>query len=168
MESDSLKTCVEDLKAGWRGLDSLSILKCQEALAKLSRSSSDEAWLDDLHKRREPAVELYRDAGKGFILLAHVEPHGLYRQPHNHGNGWAFYAVQSGEMEISTYALMNGEGGERLVTRGYYSMKPGKCSVFLPGDIHDTRCQSEYTLMFRLTSCDFSEEKRAGRLRVFS
>ncbi|WP_238152053.1 hypothetical protein [Microbulbifer sp. A4B17] len=131
-------------------------------------SPPDEAWLVDLHVRKEPSVELYRDNDKGFVLLAHVEPRGLYRQPHNHGNGWAFYAVQFGQVEMSTYGIFRQDDREQLVSRGCYSMKPGDCSAFLPGDIHDTRCRSEYVLMFRLTSCDFSEEKREGRLKVYS
>ncbi|WP_444940832.1 hypothetical protein ACJJI3_20990 [Microbulbifer sp. ZKSA004] len=166
--TDSLRQCVEALKANWQGLDTSSIVRCREALGKLASSNSDEAWLADLHSRQEPSVELYRDEDKGFILLAHVEPRGLYRPPHNHGNGWVFYAVQHGEVEMSTYGLLNQDDSEQLVSRGCYQMKPGDCSAFLPGDIHDTHCLSEYVLMFRLTSCDFSEEKREGRLRVFS
>ncbi|WP_444929805.1 hypothetical protein ACJJIF_18770 [Microbulbifer sp. SSSA002] len=168
MANDSLKQCIAALKANWQGLDTLSIVRCREALGKLAISNSAEAWLADLHGRKEPSVELYRSNDKGFILLAHVEPRGLYRQPHNHGAGWVFYALQFGEVEMSTYRVFRQGGREQLVSRGGYSMKPGDCSAFLPGDIHDTRCRSEYSLMFRLTSCDFSEEKRAGRLKVFS
>jgi len=43
-------------------------------------------------------------------------------------------------------------------------MKPGDCRVFLPGDIHDTLCVSENFIQYRLTSSDFKEEIKSGRM----
>ncbi|MFA0811910.1 hypothetical protein [Microbulbifer epialgicus] len=169
MPNDTLSSCIIDLRKYWSGLNSNTIIRCREVLTRLAATSISEHWLAELHERRAAATELYRDSEQGFILLAHVEPYDLYRDPHNHGNGWVFYALQYGEVQMSTYGAVGGEGAEgQLISRGAYIMTPGECSVFLPGDIHDTRCVSEYSLMFRLTSCDFSEEKRRGRLQKYN
>ncbi|WP_444946188.1 hypothetical protein ACJJIP_02905 [Microbulbifer sp. VTAC004] len=169
MVSNSLERHIAELRKYWMGLNSDTVVHCRAVLAKLASSSNSEGWLAKLHQNREATTELYRDSELGFILLAHVETQGLYRNPHNHGDGWVFYALQHGEVEMSTYGLVRTvKGEEQLVSRGSYTMHPGDCSAFLPGDIHDTRCLSDYSLMFRLTSCDFSEEKRQGRLQQFA
>lgn len=168
MAINTLEQCIAELCEYWNGLNSDTIIRCRVALVGLANASYSEGWLAELHKKREATSELYRDPERGFILLAHVEFQGLYRKPHNHGNGWVFYALQHGEAQMSTYGQVRVAGeGEQLVSRGSYTMHPGDCSAFLPGDIHDTRCISDYSLMFRLTSCDFSEEKRQGRLQQF-
>lgn len=46
-------------------------------------------------------------------------------------------------------------------------MKPGESRVFLPGDIHDTKCMSKTVLMLRLTSLDLKVEMQAGRMRRY-
>ncbi|WP_299579303.1 hypothetical protein [uncultured Microbulbifer sp.] len=168
MADTSLDQCIAELKEHWDGLNSQTIIRCRATLERLAATNRSETWLADLHKERSISKELYRDPKWGFMLLAHVETQGLYRVPHNHGDGWVFYALQFGQVQMATYGLLSETNTEaQLLSRGADIMHPGNCRAFLPGDIHDTRCMSDYSLMFRLTSCDFSREKRLGRLRQF-
>ena len=82
----------------------------------------------------------------------------------DHGRGWVMYAVQSGEMEMSSYGLVN----DRLVRRATYRIRAGECQVYLPGDIHDTRCVSDSVLMLRLTSCDLKQEEKLGYMTRYA
>lgn len=165
MQTNSLHTFIDNVKQNWHGLDSASILACQTSLKILTSASMQEPWLKQLHTQQHDTVELYRDSQKGFLLLAHVEHKGQYRVPHNHGAGWVFYTVQYGEMEMATYqSITSPTGKTSLVTRGKTKLLAGQCNTYLPGDIHDTRCLSDYVLMFRLTSSDFKIEKKEGRL----
>lgn len=166
--TSTLDRVIESIRTHWKGLDTQTIVHTREQLTLLTQASISEPWLTELHKNQAPGVELYRDPEHGFILLAHVEKQGLYRMPHNHGAGWVFYAVQHGQMQMSTYLQITNPSGEtRLVSRGENKVEQGEVNVYLTGDIHDTLCLSEYVLMFRLTSSDFEEEKRAGRLIRF-
>ncbi len=98
------------------------------------------------------------------MLLAHHEDEGLFRPPHDHGRAWVVYAVQSGELEIRTYARVTTPGGEtRLVLRDVGRLRPGEARPYLPGDIHDTRCMTESALLFRFTERDLRHEDRAER-----
>jgi hypothetical protein len=68
-------------------------------------------------------------------------------------------------MEMGTYARVpDASGLVRLVQRDLSRVRAGECRVYLPGDIHDTRCISDDVLMLRLTSCDLKIEAREGRL----
>lgn len=108
----------------------------------------------------EGDVELHRDPDHGFLLLAHRERAGRYRAPHDHGLGWVIYAVARGEVELGTYARIDGH----LVRRGVERLGPGDARVYLPGDIHDTRIVSDDVVMLRFTSRDLkAEEARATR-----
>jgi len=40
--------------------------------------------------------------------------------------------------------------------------------VYLPGDIHDTRCVSDSVLMLRLTSCDLKQEEKLGYMTRYA
>lgn len=165
METNALTKFISAVKNKWDGLNSDTTLTCKSLLEELASTASSETWLAKLHTEQQESVELYRDPDKGFILLAHVEQKGRYRVPHNHGAGWVFYAVQQGVMEMATYGQVTSPQGQtQLVSRGAIPLKPGQCNVYLPGDIHDTQCLSDYVLMFRLTSSDFKHEKREGRL----
>jgi hypothetical protein len=107
---------------------------------------------------------LYRDPAHGFLLLAHAESAGLYRPPHDHGRGWAIYAVQRGEIEMGTYIQVQGPGGRtRLVKREAAVVRPGQVRVFLPGDIHDTRCIAGPATLLRFTDRDLREEEQVER-----
>ncbi len=168
MTHNSLTEFIDQIKENWQGLNSTTVVKCQTLLKQLTKTPTSEPWLAKLHREKPAAVELYRDPEHGFILLAHVEQQDCYHPPHNHGNGWVCYAIQSGVMEMSTYSAVNGENEQtNLITRGASQINVGECSTYLPGDIHDTKCLSEYALLFRLTSCDFTIEKREGRLMQF-
>jgi hypothetical protein len=93
------------------------------------------------------------------VLLAHTEHEGLYRPPHDHGRGWVIYAIQQGEIEMGTYARIDDpHGSVRLVRRGTTLVRPGQVQVYLPGDIHDTRCVRGPALLFRFTERDLKKE----------
>jgi len=46
------------------------------------------------------------------------------------------------------------------VKRGSTRVRPGQVQVYLPGDIHDTRCMAGPALLFRLTERDLKKEDR--------
>lgn len=100
------------------------------------------------------------------MLLAHTEPAGLYRPPHDHGQGWVIYAIQQGEIEMGTYARTEAPDGRiRLVKRNSTWVGPGQVQVYLPGDIHDTRCVAGPALLFRFTERDLKlEDQQAHRV----
>jgi hypothetical protein len=131
-------------------------------LEQLAKAPSSERWLEALHEEAPASTELYRDGGHGFVLLAHSEPPGLYRPPHDHGQSWVIYALSRGEMEIATYARVeDSEGRVRLVQRDSSLLRPGEARVYLPGDIHDTRCLSGPSLLFRFTERDLKDDQAA-------
>lgn len=165
MENNALNNFIMKIRNSWNGLNSETTLKSRELLVQLAKTSNSEPWLTKLHSEKLESVELYRDKMYGFVLLAHVEFKENYRVPHNHGTGWVLYAVQHGAMEMSTYGQISDQKGESiLVSRGATNLNAGECNVYLPDDIHDTKCLSDYVLMFRLTSSDFKIERREGRL----
>jgi hypothetical protein len=60
---------------------------------------------------------------------------------------------------MGTYARLDSpDGGVRLVRRGTTVMRPGDLQVYLPGDIHDTRCVQGPALLFRFTERDLKRE----------
>ncbi|WP_299944209.1 hypothetical protein [uncultured Microbulbifer sp.] len=63
-----------------------------------ARSLCSEPWLTGLHEKKAPTVGLYRDPEQGFILLAHIETQGLYRNPHNHGG--ILHAAARGDANV--------------------------------------------------------------------
>jgi hypothetical protein len=98
------------------------------------------------------------------VLLAHTEAEGRYRPPHDHGRSWVIYGVQHGEMEMGTYAsLDNPDGLQHLVKRDVTRVRPGDVQVYLPGDVHDTRCISGPALQFRFTERDLHHETQITR-----
>lgn len=166
--SNNLDEIVKEIKACWRGLHSGTTVEVRRLLTELAKTSASESWLDEIVNTRPASKELYRDPEHGFILLAHTEKKGTYRPPHNHGAGWVFYAVQSGELEMTTYKNITTPNGiTHLVSRGTDRLTLGDCRVFLPGDIHDTHCISENFIQYRLTSSDFSEEIKSRRMIRF-
>lgn len=95
------------------------------------------------------------------MLLAHTETAGLYRPPHDHGRAWVIYAIQQGEIEMGTYArIEDSDGSVQLVKRNATLVRPGQVQVYLPGDIHDTRCISGPALLFRFTERDLRKEDK--------
>ena len=86
-------------------------------------------------------------------------PLRYFRPPHDHGRAWVVYGVQSGELELRTYARVQAAGAEdRLVLRDTSLLRAGEAKAYLPGDIHDTRCLTENALLFRFTERDLRYE----------
>lgn len=161
MARNALETFIERARAAWGPLTSELAAECRQGLEQLVRASPSEHWLAQLHRDRPLSQELYRDPDHGFVLLAHAEPGGLYRPPHDHGRAWVVYAVQDGESEMGTYArVAQPDGQVRLVKRNATLVRAGQAQVYLPGDIHDTRCGTGSALLFRFTERDLKIEDR--------
>jgi hypothetical protein len=159
MTRSTLDTSIDGIKAAWGPLNSSLIAACEQRLEDLLRAPVSEEWLAALHAEAPASQELHRDQLHGFLLLAHTEPEGLYRPPHDHGRGWVIYAIQQGEIEMGTYArIETTDGGFNLVKRNTTLVRAGQIQVYLPGDIHDTRCVSGPALLFRFTDRDLKKE----------
>lgn len=159
MHHDSLATFIARTRAAFGPLSSELAASVRAGLEQLTRASDRERWLTALLASAPAAQELYRDADHGFVLLAHSEPAGLYRAPHDHGRSWVVYGLARGEMEIGTYARVQDAGGRvRLVQRDVSLLRAGEARVYLPGDIHDTRCLGGPSLLFRFTERDLKKE----------
>jgi hypothetical protein len=162
MHSGTLNTFIDKTRAAFGPLTTEMVEAVRAELERLARAPSTEPWLRALHEEAPASKELYRDSTRGFVLLAHSEPAGLYRPPHDHGRGWVIYALQRGAMEIGTYARVEeAEGRVRLVKRDTWALRAGEARVFLPGDIHDTRCVSGPSLLLRFTERDLKAEPEA-------
>jgi hypothetical protein len=166
MNDDALSNFIAHTRAVFGPLTSDLVASVREQLEQLAKAPSHERWLQALHQEMPASAELYRDSKHGFVLLAHSEPTDLYRPPHDHGRAWVIYALSHGEMEIATYARVQGSDGQvRLVKRDATLLRPGEARVYLPGDIHDTRCLSGPSLLFRFTERDLKrEDQEAHRI----
>jgi hypothetical protein len=161
MARDTLAASLEAIRSAWGPLSTEVVDACQQHLAKLLQAPATEEWLSVLHKDAPANKELYRDPQHGFVLLAHTEYAGLYRPPHDHGRGWVIYAVQQGEIAMGTYArIEDPDGSVKLVKRNCTVVRPGQVQLYLPGDIHDTRCLTPTALLFRFTERDLKKEDR--------
>ncbi len=159
MKKSSLQRFTEGASAGWGPLTSELVASIRRQMEELLEAPPTEDWLSALHEEAAESRELYRDPARGFLLLAHTESTGLYRPPHDHGRGWVIYAVQRGETEMGTYARVHdAQGKMHLVKRDSSVIRPGEIRVYLPGDIHDTRCTAGPLLLYRFTSCDLKKE----------
>ena len=164
MDNDALTTFIERTRAVFGPLTTELVASVRTELERLVQASATEHWLEALHAESPSSKELHRDRDHGFVLLAHSEPTGLYRPPHDHGRGWVIYALQRGEMEIRTYARVEApEGHVRLVQRETQALRAGDARVYLPGDIHDTRCVNGPSLLFRFTERDLKKEDQEAR-----
>lgn len=164
-EKNALQRFIDETRAHWGPLDSALVTGCRARLAALAQTPASEPWVASLHERQPATEELYRDPEHGFVLLAHTEPEGLYRAPHDHGQSWVVYAPQRGAIVMTTYARIEDARGVRLVERDQTVLRAGQAQVFLPGDIHDTRAVAGPALLFRFTERDLELEKRIdGRL----
>jgi hypothetical protein len=154
------------MRSIWGPLSTEVVARAREQMQRLAQAPGTEDWLAHLHRVRPLNEELYRDSEHGFVLLAHTEAPGLYRPPHDHGCSWVIYAVQQGEVEMGTYGKVQApDGTVRLVKRGSTLVRPGDVQVYLPGDIHDTRCVQGPALLFRFTERDLKkEDKQEGRV----
>ena len=166
MARNTFETSIEGIRAAWGPLSTEVAAACQRHLEDLLKAPVTEDWLSALHREAPANKELYRDPEHGFVLLAHSEYAGLYRPPHDHGRGWVIYAMQQGEIEMGTYArIENPDGSTKLVKRNSTVVRPGQVQVYLPGDIHDTRCLTGPALLFRFTERDLrNEDKQEHRV----
>lgn len=162
--TDSLTTFLERTHDTFGPLSTELVSDVRTRLERLMYTPEGEPWLRALLTELPPARELHRDPEQGWVLLAHSEHGGLVRPPHDHGRSWVAYALLQGEMEISTYARVEAEGGHvRLVKRDTSLLRPGEARVYLPGDIHETRCLSGPSLLFRFTERDLKKEDLVER-----
>lgn len=164
MTDNSLDRFIAQVRSDWGPLRSALVQRCREGLSALTLTDPREPWLAALLAERPASRELHRDSACGFLLLAHAEPDGLYRPPHDHGRSWVVYGVQSGTLEVVTYAKVpDQDGNDRLVARETGVLRPGEARAYLPGDIHDTRCLGNGALLFRFTERDLGHEDRVER-----
>jgi hypothetical protein len=164
MTDDSLDLFTAGMRGAWGPVSTGLITSCRQGLERLIRADPTEKWLASLLAERPASRELYRDPANGFMLLAHNENEGLYRPPHDHGRAWVVYGVQSGALEIRTYAKLSAPDGEpRLVLRDSSVLGPGEARAYLPGDIHDTNCLTPTALLFRFTERDLRREDQVER-----
>lgn len=162
MTERSLNEFVEAVRVDWGPISTTLVSRCKEYLARLAMTSPTEEWLASLLSERPATRQLHREFG-GFMLLAHAENQGLYRPPHDHGRAWVVYAVQSGELEVGTYAKVSDGRGTLLVRRETHTIRRGEARAYLPGDIHDTLCVSEDALVLRFTERDLRHEDQVER-----
>ena len=161
---DALNDFAKAMHTAWSPISTALVGECRARLAMLMQADPREPWLASLHAEQPASRELCRDADHGFMLLAHAEPAGLYRPPHDHGRAWVVYGVQSGALEIGTYAKASGPDGKiRLVQRGLTVLQAGETRAYLPGDIHDTRCLGGAALLLRFTERDLRREDQSAR-----
>ena len=161
MARNTLEASIEGIRVAWAPLSTKVIATCQRHLEELVRAQPTDDWLAALHNDQPANREMYRDPQHGFVLLAHTEHEGLFRPPHDHGRGWVIYAMQRGEIEMRTYGrIENPDGTVKLVQRNSTVVRPGQVQVYLPGDIHDTRCVNGPALLFRFTERDLRKEDR--------
>lgn len=164
MAFNSLDGFTAEIRSAWGPLSTELVTTCRQRLEELMRADPAEDWLASLVYERPALREIYRDPAAGFMLLAHHEDEGLYRPPHDHGRAWVVYGVQSGALEIRTFAKVKRFGGEaRLVLREATVVGPGETRAYLPGDIHDTRCLTGSALLFRFTERDLRHEDQVER-----
>jgi hypothetical protein len=164
MSKISLEIFGQAVSRDWGPLSTEIVAAVRGHMERLLQAAPTEEWLEELHRNVPPNRELLRDTQYGFVLQAHTEPTGLYRPPHDHGRSWVIYAVLEGESEMGTYGrIEDADGAIRLVKRGSTRVRPGQVQVYLPGDIHDTRCVVGPALLYRFTERDLKKEEQERR-----
>jgi hypothetical protein len=164
MSDYALDAFAAAIRSAWGPISSGLVASCRTQLEALMRADPAEDWLASLLAERPASRELHRDPAAGFMLLAHSENEALYRPPHDHGRAWVVYGVQSGALEISTFAKVETPSGKaRLVLRGTELVGPGESRAYLPGDIHDTRCVTQSAMLLRFTERDLRHEDEVER-----
>ena len=169
MTISSLDAWIRAVRSSWGPLSTRLVEECRHYLERLASTPLDEEWMAELQRERPATRQLYRDPDHGFMLLAHTEHAGLYRPPHDHGRSWVMYGVREGAVEMGTYGRTSGpDGKDRLVRRNSTSVSAGQVQVYLPGDIHDTRCVAGPALLFRFTERDLRLEKEQHRITRYT
>ncbi len=161
MARNSLEKFIEGVTSIWGPLSSEVVAGCRQHLEELLKTPATQDWLAALLRKAPAYDELYRDPTNGFVLLAHTEPAGLYRPPHDHGRGWVIYGMIQGESEMGSYVrIKEADGRVKLVKRNATLVRPGQVQVYLPGDIHDTLCISGPAVLLRFTERDLKTEDK--------
>ena len=169
MKQESLNHFIEELSKIWGPVNSDLTKKSNQLMLELTQNCIGESWVDDLLKEQLPFKEIYRSEEHGFILMGHIENKGDISPPHDHGSGWVIYSVVQGQSKMGLFnRLFNPDGTINLVQKDSFIQETGQSSVYLPEDIHDTHTLEDNTLMLRLTSCDFFQEIKEGRLVRYS
>ncbi|OIQ18123.1 MAG: hypothetical protein BM557_07875 [Flavobacterium sp. MedPE-SWcel] len=169
MKQESLNHFVKELSKVWGPLNSSLTKKSKELLEELTQNCIGENWVDELLEKQLPFKEVYRSEEHGFILMGHIENKGDISPPHDHGSGWVIYSTVIGQSKMGLFnRVFYPDGTMNIVQKDSYMLNAGQCSVYLPGDIHDTHTLENNTLMLRLTSCDFLKELEKGRLVRYS
>ncbi len=164
MTSSALDVFTSRARNAWGPRTAGLIADCKAGLVQLLRAPSTDRWLCDLRNDRPETRELYRDQLHGFVLLAHTEAVGRYRAPHDHGSSWVIYGVLEGEMEMGSYTrIRDGKSESQLIKQELKLVRAGDVQIYLPGDIHDTRCVSGPAIQFRFTARDLSLESNMVR-----
>lgn len=165
MKQASLNQFIKELSDIWGPLDSDLTKKSKQLLELLATNCLEEDWVKELIQKQLPAKELYRSEAHGFVLMGHIEQKGDSSPPHDHGSGWVIYSTIIGQSEMGIFGrVFHQNGTMSLVQKDSYILEEGQCTVYLPGDIHSTHALQDNTLTLRLTSCDFSQEFKQGRL----
>lgn len=168
MKNEKLLTLEKKLEQIWGPLNANLALASRTLLEELLANSSEDKWLKNLIKENKPETVLFRNEKYGFILSSHVEHIADISPPHDHGNGWVIYCTAIGNTRMGIFhRVEDSEGTLRAVQKNEYDLGQGQCSIYFPGDIHDTTTTVNNTLMLRLTSCDFHKEVKEGRLIRF-
>jgi hypothetical protein len=168
MNNQNLEKFIRVVSNSWGDLSTELVEKVKNEMSLLIANSLNDDWRKEFLASGEDKV-LYKSEEYGFMLLVHSETEGKYRVPHDHGRGWVIYGVVSGEVEMRTYnSISKSETAEsKIVRKDSYRMKTGDLKIYLPGDIHDTRCISDKVHMIRFTSCDLKAEDREGKMRRY-
>lgn len=157
-----------ELQKLWVDLCMESVQKIQLVMKGLAENAEVCTGLRLITRTQQEGYEIFRDRRQGFILLAYSEKNGVYRIPHNHGEAWVVYAMVSGAVEMGNYFnAVRGDVSNHLVLKNREKLIAGDTRIYLPGEIHDTRCVSEEAVILRLTSLDLRAEESAGRMRRF-
>lgn len=166
--SNKIEDAISELQDLWKNLNMESVYKIRAILQSLARDKDVNQKLQIETRDLPKGLELYRDTTEGFVLLAYSEGQGTYRIPHNHGSAWVVYAVVSGEVEMGNYFdASRASGPSRLILKNREILNTGDTRIYLPGEIHDTRCMSENAIILRLTSLDLKVEERDGRMKRY-
>lgn len=164
MDGQPLETWSDALRRAWGPLGTALVDTCRSEMERLAAASAEAPWTAGLLTDVPANRELYRDPDHGFVLLAHSEPAGLYRHPHDHGRAWVVYAVLRGTVEMGGFGWVPRSGGAELERQGSTLMRAGDVQAYLPGDVHDTLCLEGPALLLRFTARDLRREKAEGRL----
>ncbi len=162
MNKNLIEQFENNISTVWNLSEAEKIFKSSNHFQELLKKPEFKNDLLSRFTESKTSIELLRSAKDGFILTAYTEPEGQYRSPHNHGAGWVIYGIIDGEMEMATYEFTN-----ELVFKEKYSLKPKDFKVYLPGQIHDTRCLATKSVILRFTSCDLKKEELEGRMKRF-